>query len=140
MRQEHVTLHNVQFSQLYDLIKEYLKGLKLDIIHEEKDEDYWDIKAHKGGKGSAIVGNVRDVEIMISGARSAVPYYDIILRTGAWGKDIIVPTALAAAAPVAAIEAYRAHSFEKFWEFISTTISNIGKGEAIMSSPVTITA
>ena len=35
---------------------------------------------------------------MISGARSAVPYYDIILRTGAWGKDIVVPTAIAAAA------------------------------------------
>ena len=148
MRQEHVTSHNVQISQLYDLIKEYLKELKLDIIHEEKDEDYWDIKAHKGGRGSAIVGNVRDVEIMISGARSAVPYYDVILRTGAWGKDIIVPTAIAAAAtagiaaaPVAAIEAYRAHSFEKkFWEFISTTISDIGKGEAIMSSPVTLTS
>ena len=114
-RQEHVTSHNVQISQLYDLIKEYLKELKLDIIHEEKDEDYWDIKAHKGGRGSAIVGNVRDVEIMISDVRSAVPYYDVILRTGAWGKDIIVPTAIAAAAtagiaaaPVAAIEAYRA--------------------------------
>jgi hypothetical protein len=123
-----------------------LKGLKLDMIHEENDEDYWDIKAHKGGKGSVIVGNVRDVEIMISGARSAVPYYDIILRTGAWGKDIVVPTAIEAAAtagiaaaPVAAIEAYRAHSF-KFWEFISTTISEIGKGEAKMSSPVAITA
>jgi hypothetical protein len=48
-----------------------------------------------------------------------------------------VPTAIAAAAtagiaaaPVAAVEAYRAHSFEKkFWEFMSTTISDIGKGE-----------
>ena len=76
MRQEHVTLYNVQISQLYDRIKEYLKGLKLDIIHEENDEDYWDIKAHKGGKGSVIVGNVRDVEIMISGARSAAYYND----------------------------------------------------------------
>ena len=71
------------------------------------------MKARKGGRGSAIVGTVRDVEIMTSGARSAVPYYDVILRTGAWGKDIIVPTAIAAAAtagiaaaPVAAIEAY----------------------------------
>ena len=45
-----------------------------------------------------LSGNVGDVEIMISGAGSAVPYYDIILRTGAWGKDIIVPTAIAAAA------------------------------------------
>jgi hypothetical protein len=79
----------VQISELYDHIKDYLKELKPDVIHE-KDEDYWDIKAHKGGKGSVIVDNVRDVEIMISGARSAVPYYDIILRTGAWGKDIVV--------------------------------------------------
>ena len=73
---------------------------------------------------------------MISGARSAVPYYDVIMRTGAWGKDIIVPTAIAAAAtagiaaaPVAAIEAYRAHSFEKkFWEFISTPYQILEKG------------
>ena len=50
---------------------------------------------------------------MISGAKSATPYYDIVLRTGAWGKDIVVPTVIAgaltagiAAAPVAAIEAY----------------------------------
>jgi hypothetical protein len=57
-----------------------------------------------------------------------------------------VPTAIAAAAtagiaaaPVAAVEAYRAHSFEKFWEFMSTTISDIGKGETKMSSPVAIT-
>ena len=70
------------------------------------------MKAHKGGRGSAIVGNVRDVEIITSSGRSAVPYYDVILRTGAWGKDIIVPTAIAAATtagiaapPVAAIEA-----------------------------------
>jgi hypothetical protein len=92
------------------------------------------------GKSSIIVGNVRDVEIMIGGARSAVPYYDVILRTSAWGKDIVVPTAIAAAAPVIAVEAHRAYSIEKFWEFISTTISEIGKGEAKISSPVAITS
>jgi hypothetical protein len=88
------------------------------------------------------------VEIMINGARrGAVPYYDIISRTGTWGKDIVVPTAIAAAATagiaaalVAAVEAYSAHSFEnKFWDFISTTISNIGKGQAKMTSLVAIT-
>ena len=32
-------------------------------------------------------------------------------------------------------------SFEKkFWEFIGTAISDIGKGEAKMSSPVAITS
>ena len=70
---------------------------------------------------------------MISGSKGAVPYYDIFLRTGAWGKDIIVPTAIAAAtaeiaaAPVTAVEAYRAHSFgKKFWEFIRNSISEVG--------------
>jgi hypothetical protein len=147
MKQEHATLYNVQISELYDRIKGYFKYLKFEIIYEEKEEDYWDLKAHKGGKASVIVGNVRDVEIMISGAKSATPYYDIVLRTGAWGKDIIVPTVIAgaltaglAAAPVAAIEAYRAHSFEKkFWEFITSTLSDIGEGKATMSTIVTVT-
>ncbi len=144
MRQEHVTLQNVEVSELYDRIKQYLQQLKLDIIHEEKIENYWDIKAHKGTKGSVIIGNVRDVEVMISGTEGN---YDLILRTGAWGKDIIVPTAIAgvltagvAAIPVAAISGYRAHSFEKnFWDYIKRTLSDIGKANATMSDPVTVT-
>ena len=91
MRQEHVTLENVDVSRLYDEIKKYMQGLKLDIIHEEKIENFWDIKAHKGTKGSVIIGNVRDVEVMISGTGSN---YDLVLRTGAWGKDIVVPAVM----------------------------------------------
>jgi hypothetical protein len=144
MRQEHVTLQNVEVSQLYDRIKKYLQELKLDIIHEEKIENYWNIKAHKGTKGSIIIGNVRDVEVMISGTEAN---YDLILRTGAWGKDIIVPAAIAgvltagvAAVPVAAVSGYRAHSFEKnFWNYIKKTLSDIGKANATMSDPVTVT-
>jgi hypothetical protein len=63
------------------------------------------------------------------------------------GQRYSSPTAIAsaatagiAAAPVAAVEAYRAHSFEKFWEFIGTAISDIGKGEVKTSSPVAITS
>ncbi len=144
MRQEHVTLQNVEVSELHDKIKKYLQDLKLDIIHEEKIENYWNIKAHKGTKGSVIIGNVRDVEVMLSGTEGN---YDLILRTGAWGKDIIVPTAIAtvltagiALVPVAAVSAYRAHAFEKnFWDYIKQTLADIGKGKATMSSPVTVT-
>jgi hypothetical protein len=144
MRQEHVTLQNVEVSQIYDRIKKYLQDLKLDIIHEEKIENYWDIKAHKGTKGSVIIGNVRDVEVMISGTQGN---YDLILRTGAWGKDIIVPTAIAgiltagvAVIPVAAASGYRAHAFEKkFWDYIKKTLSDIGEANAEMSDPVTVT-
>ena len=92
MRQEHVTLQNVDISRLYEEIKKYMQGLKLDIIHEDKLENFWDIKAHKGSKGSVIIGNVRDVEVMISGKEGN---YDLVLRTGAWGKDIVVPAVIA---------------------------------------------
>ena len=68
-----------------------MQGLKLDIIHEDKLENFWDIKAHKGSKGSVIIGNVRDVEVMISGKEGN---YDLVLRTGAWGKDIVVPAVI----------------------------------------------
>ena len=45
MRQEHVTLQDVDVSQLYDEIKKYLKDLKLDIIHEEKEENLLGFKS-----------------------------------------------------------------------------------------------
>ena len=36
MREEHVSLSNVEASDLFQEIKKYLEDLKLDIIHEEK--------------------------------------------------------------------------------------------------------
>src|SRR6478752_6074924 len=144
MRQEHVTLQDVDVSQLYDQIKKYLQDKKLDIIHEEKEENYWDLKAHKGTRGSVIIGNVRDVEVMISGKEGN---YDLVLRTGAWGKDIVVPAVIAGvltagtgAVIVGGVSAYRAHAFEKnFWNFIKKSISEVGDASAYVSEPVTIT-
>lgn len=83
---------------------------------------------------------------MISGNKKLG--HDLVLRTGAWGKDIIVPTAIWDVAtaelvtvPVALAEIYRAHAFEKhFWHFIRKETSDLGKGKAEMSSPVTITS
>jgi hypothetical protein len=146
MRQEHITLKNVEISELFDRIKKHLQEIELDIIHEENQKDYWNLKAHKGSAGSIVVGNIRDVEVMISGNKERG--HDLVLRTGAWGKDIVVPTAIWGAAtagiatiPVALAEIYRAHAFEKhFWDFIRETTAEIGKGKAEMSSPVTITS
>ena len=143
MKQEHVTLHDVEASELYDQIKKYLKDQKLDIIHEESEDNYWDLKAHKGGKGSVIIGNVRDVEVMISGKEAN---YDLVVRTGAWGRDIVVPAAIAGvltagvgAVVAGGVSAYRAHAFERnFWDFIKKTLADIGKGRAWMSDAVTI--
>ena len=144
MRQEHVTLQGVEVSQLYDQIRNYLKDKKLDVISEEKEDNFWDLKAHKGTRGSVIIGNVRDVEVMISGREGN---YDLILRTGAWGKDIVVPAVIAGVltAGVGALvaggaSAYRAHAFERdFWNFVQKTLADIGKGKSTRSEPVTVT-
>jgi len=42
MKQVHVSLQNVdQINELYDLIKKYLQNLNLEIIQEEKYENFW---------------------------------------------------------------------------------------------------
>ena len=143
MKQVHVSLQNVdQINELYDLIKKYLQNLNLEIIHEEKYENFWSIKAHKGGTGSMIIGNIREAEVMISGSKGN---YDLILRTGAWGRNILIPGAIASiatlgvGAAVGGISAYRALTFEKnFWEYVNNMISNIGKGKATISEPETV--
>ena len=144
MKQVHVSLQNVdQINELYDLIKKYLQNLNLEIIHEEKYENFWSIKAHKGGSGSMIIGNIREAKVMISGSKGN---YDLILRTGAWGRNILIPGAIASiatlgvGAAVGGISAYRALTFEKnFWEYVNNMISNIGKGKATISEPETVT-
>ena len=143
MKQVHVSLQNVdQFNELYDLIKKYLQNQKLEIIHEEKEENFWSIKAYKGGTGNMIIGNIREAEVMISGSKG---HYDLILSTGAWGKNIIIPGAIASiatlgvGAAVGGISALRAHTFEKnFWEYVNNMIADIGKGKATISEPETV--
>lgn len=143
MHQEHVVLTNVEIEQLYAEIKKYLQDLKLDIIHEDRFPSYWSLKAYKGGTLNTITGSVRDVEVMISGSENS---YDLVLRTGAWGRDIFVPGAIAGvitggigAAAVAAAEIYRAHTFEKnFWNWINKVVSELGKGNASISEPKVI--
>jgi hypothetical protein len=136
MKEEQVRLSNIKIAQLISQIKGHLKDLGLQIISEDQHENYWSIKAHKGGTLSAITGSIRDVEIMITGSGNN---YDLILRTGAWGRDIAIPALLAssisfgAGVVVAGAEAYRAHKFEKnFWEWLNQTISSLN---AIMTQP-----
>src|SRR6266516_1961526 len=133
MHQEHVVLTNVEIEQLYAEIKKYLQDLKLDIIHEDRFPSYWSLKAYKGGTINTITGSVRDVEVMISGSENS---YQLVLRTGAWGRDIFVPAAIAALAAggmgagvVAGLEIFRAYTFEKnFWEWLTRAVDELGKG------------
>lgn len=93
---------------------------------------------------SLVIGNVRDVEVMIGGKEGN---YGLVLRTGAWGKDIVVPSAIfgvltvgAAVPSSAAVSSCRAHTFEKnFWDFIKKTLSDIGSEKPTMSQHLVIT-
>ena len=129
MKEEYVKLSNVEVGKLVSGIKQHFTELGLQVIHEDSHDGYWSIRAHKGGKVSAITGSIRDVEIMITGQ---APSYDLTLRTGAWGRDIAIPALLASAvsfgagAAVAGAEAYRAHKFEKnFWEWLNQQVKSL---------------
>jgi hypothetical protein len=64
--------------------------------------------------------------------------YDLVLRTGAWDRDIFIPRALAGiitggigAAAVADTEIYRAYTFENnFWKWINKIVNELGKENA----------
>ena len=140
MREEYVSLSNIEISNLIKEIKKYFIDFKLDIIHEEKFDKFWSIKAHRGGVTNTITGSVRDVEVMINGNGNN---YDLVLRTGAWGRDIFVPGAIAGvitgglgAGVVAGLEIFRAYSFEKsFWEWLTGKVTEIGGKKVSMTEP-----
>ena len=67
-------------------------GLK--IIDEDVFEGYYSIKAHRGGKLAIATGDVRDVDLLITGTEKN---YELRLRTGAWGRDIAIPAILGGA-------------------------------------------
>jgi len=84
MKEERVNLSNVDIDTPVNAAKQHLQEIGLQIIHEDKFENYVSIKAHKGGKLAAITGSIRDVEILITGTSNN---YELTLRTGAWGRD-----------------------------------------------------
>ncbi len=137
MKEERVNLTNIDADKLADSTKTHLQEMGLTILHEEKLEKYWSIKAHKGGKLAAVTGSIRDVEVLLVGEKDE---YELTLRTGAWGRDIAIPAllastvSLAGAAAIAAAEAYRAHKFEKdFWNWLNQQVSNFD--QASISQP-----
>jgi hypothetical protein len=89
MREERVTLNKIDVERLIKSAKSHLQELGLKIINEDAFEGYHSIKAHKGGKIALVTGSVRDVELLITGTDKD---YDLTLRTGAWGRDMVIPT------------------------------------------------
>ncbi|MHB8602470.1 MAG: hypothetical protein ACYC6W_06310 [Nitrosotalea sp.] len=138
MREERVTLNKIDVERLVKSTKNHLQELGLKIINEDTFEGYHSIKAHKGEILALVTGSIRDVEILITGKDKD---YELTLRTGAWGRDIAIPTllisgfSLGAGAVVAGTEVFRAVMFEKnFWTWLNKEIITLGK-ESMMSTP-----
>jgi hypothetical protein len=138
MREERVILNKIDSERLVKSIKDHLQELGLKIINEDIFEGYHSIKAYKGGILALVTGSVRDVEILITGKDKD---YELTLRTGAWGRDIAIPSLLisglsfGAGAVVAGTEVFRAVMFEKyFWTWLNKEIMILGK-ESIMNTP-----
>ena len=89
MREERVTLNKIDVKRLIKAAKNHLQEMGLKIIHEDEFDSYHSIKAHKGGKLALVTGSIRDVEVLITGTDKD---YELTLRTGAWGRDIVIPT------------------------------------------------
>ena len=94
MREERVVLNNVDVERLVRAAKDHLKELGLQIINEDVFEGYHSVKAHRGGIQAVVTGSVRDVEILVTGTEKN---YELRLQTGAWGRDIAIPTILGGA-------------------------------------------
>jgi hypothetical protein len=138
MREERVILSKIDLERLVTSTKNHLQELGLKIIHEDAFEGCYSIKAYKGGIPSLVTGSVRDVEILITGKDKD---YELTLRTGAWGRDIAIPSLLiggfsfGAGAVVAGVEVLRAVMFEKnFWAWLNKEIFNLGE-ESVMTTP-----
>lgn len=137
MREERVTLSNVDIERLIKFAKDHLRELGLTIINEDSFEGYHSIKAHKGGKLALVVGNVRDVELLITGTEKN---YEMRLRTGAWGRDIVVPGILGGAIVRAGVAAAPATAAKTGAALIggaaAVTGAGIAAGASVVGAPV----
>lgn len=137
MREERVTLSNIDIERLVKFAKDHLEGLGLKIINEDSFEGYHSIKAHKGGKIALVVGNVRDVELLVTGTEKN---YELRLRTGAWGRDIAVPGILGGAIVRAGVAAAPATTAKVGAALVggaaAATGAAIAAGASIVGAPV----
>ena len=129
---------NVDLKRLYGNVKKMLMDEKFGITKDEATENAHHLKAVKRGVTRIILGQVRDVSLVIAGEPNA---FAVTLSVGAWGKNLaitgaagyVVASAVAApAAPVGAIAAagsyITAKKFEgNFWNKITAEVNKLSK-------------
>ncbi len=139
VKEERMTLNGVDPKQLYEDVKQHLGSEGLTVILDEARDGFYDIKAHKSSILKAVMGAIREAEVMISGTPGSC---DVTLRTGAWGRDVAIPAVegfvvLGVIGGVIGAGAgyYMAHEFEKkFWNWIKEDAQRISSGTANLGS------
>lgn len=137
-----MSIHGVDPARLYQEVKNHLIQEGLKIVSDEVMPRYYDVKAYKGGVLNAVIGAIRDVEVMINGDETSL---DVTLRTGAWGRDIAIPAiegfillGIVGGAVAAGAEYILASEFERrFWNWLHAQASALSSGKAKLDAPYT---
>jgi hypothetical protein len=138
MKEERVNISGVGAQDLYNEVKNYLSSNGFKLIHDEHQDSFFNVKAHKGGVARYVVGAVRDVEVMMAGNPGN---YELTLRTGAWGRDIAIPAIeatlivdpLLGIATIPAEILLAKHFESSFWKWLRDTASRMGGGGTVVS-------
>ncbi|MGI0091411.1 MAG: hypothetical protein ACREBS_06850 [Nitrososphaerales archaeon] len=105
-------------AQIYSNVKTLLQSEGFKVTSEETRNNYWDLHAKKSGIERIALGKVRDVDVIVAGAKGK---FEVQLHAGVWGRDLAIPAieGVATLGIAAAAELHSAHEFEeKMWEQI----------------------
>lgn len=103
---------------LFAHVKDMLKAEGFVITSDDAKNGMWDLHAKKKDTEKIVLGRVRDVDVLIAGARGK---FQVQLHAGIWGRDLIIPAieGLASFGVVTAEELHSGHEFERrLWKEI----------------------
>ena len=109
-------------AQVYSNVKTLLQSEGFRVTSEETKDNYWDLHAKKSGVERIALGKVRDVDVIVAGAKGK---FEVQLHAGVWGRDLAIPAieGIATLGLAPAVELHSAHEFEeRMWEQIVNKI------------------
>ena len=88
MRRHGFLEKDLDLALVYANIKTLLASEGFSVTSEETRENYWDLHAKKSGVKRIVLGQVRDIDVIVAGTKGR---FEVQLRVGIWGKDLAVP-------------------------------------------------
>jgi hypothetical protein len=122
MRRHGFVEKDIDPKDVYSHIKEILQSQGFKIVAEEPRDGLLDMHARKSNIERIVMGRVRDVDVLVSGAKGK---FEVQLHAGIWGRDLAIPAieGVATLGIATAADLHSAHKFEeKIWEQIVSKI------------------